>query len=81
MNTMCCHCYYYMSPYSQSLMSQYDGEYYKGNDYDSTIKCTVMLFDLFQTLFLHLLTNKFHSYNFKSGILTIICFTPAYIAL
>lgn len=81
MNTMCCRCYYYMSPYSQPLISQQDGELYKGNDYDSTIMCTVMLFDLFQSLLLHLLKNKFHSHDFKRGILIIICFTPAYIAL
>jgi len=58
-----------MSPYLQSLISQHDGELYKGKDYDSKIMCTVMLFSLFQSLLLDLLTNKFHSYDFKCGIL------------
>jgi len=78
MNIMYCHCYHYMSPSSQSLISKHDGEHYKGNDYDSKIMCTVMLFNLFQSLFLHLLTNKFNSYDSKCRILIKIWFTPAY---
>ena len=70
-----------MSLHSQTLILKHGGELYKANDYGSKIMCTVMLFDLFQSLFLHLLTNKFHWYDFKRGILIINCFTPAYIAL
>jgi hypothetical protein len=70
-----------MSPYSQFLISKHDGEHYKENDYYSKIKCTVMLFNVFQSLFLHLLTNKFNLYDFKCGILIKVQFTPAYKAL
>ena len=78
---MYCCCYHYMSPYSQLLLSKHDAEHCKGNDYDSRIKCTVMVYNLFQSLFLHLLTNKFHSYDFESGIVKKFCFTPTYNAL
>jgi hypothetical protein len=81
MNIMYGHCYYYMSPYSQSLISKHVGEHNKGNDYDSKIKCTMMVFNFFHSLFLHLLTNKFHWHDSKSEILTKIRFTPAYKAL
>ena len=40
-----------------------------------------MLFNLFQSLFLHLLTNKFNLYDFKCGILIKVQFTPEYKAL
>ena len=56
-----------MTLYSQSRISKQDGEILKGNDYDSKIKCIVMVYNLFQPLFLHILTNKFHSYDFKCG--------------
>ena len=49
MNIMYCHCYYYLSPYSQSLISKYDVGHYKENDYDSKIKCTVMIYNLFES--------------------------------
>jgi len=68
---------YYMSPYSQSIILKHDGEHYKRNDYDSKIMCTVIIYNSFQSLFLHLLTNKFHSYDLKCGILIKIWFTPA----
>jgi len=77
MNIMYCRCYCYMSSYSQSLISKCDVEHYKENDYDSKIKCTVIVHNFFQSLFLHLLTNKFHSYDLKCGILIKIWFTPA----
>jgi len=70
-----------MSPYSQFLLSKHDAEHCKGNDYDSRIKCTVIVYNLFQSLFPHLLTNKFHLYDFESGIVKKVLFTPTYNAL
>jgi hypothetical protein len=70
-----------MSPYSQSLILKHDGEHFKGNVYDSKCKCTVVVYNLFQSLFLQLLTNKVHSYDFKCGILIKIWFIPAYSSL
>ena len=81
MNTMYSHSSHYMSPYSQSLISKHDAGHYERNDFDSKIKCTVMVYNLFQSLFLHLLTNKFHSYDINCGILTKNFVSPAYNAL
>jgi len=78
---MYCFCYHYMSPYSQSLISKHDAEHCKGNDYDSRINCAVMVYNLFQSLFLHLLTNKFLSFHFKCGILIKMFFTSPHNAL
>jgi len=47
---------------------KYDVEHFKVNDYDSKTNCTVIVYNLFQSLFLHLLTNKFHSHDFKCEI-------------
>jgi hypothetical protein len=68
MNIMCCCCYHYMSPYWQSLISNHVAEHCKGNDYNIRNQCNVMVYNLFLSLFLHLLTNKFHSYEFECGI-------------
>jgi len=70
-----------MSPYSQFLISKHDAEHCKGNDYDRRIKFTLMVYNLFQSLFLHLPTNKCLPFHFKCGILIKILFTLPHNAL
>jgi len=45
------------------LNIEHDGEHLKGKAYDSKIKCIVMVYNLFQPLFFHFITYKFHSYD------------------